>query len=81
MAEDAKAAQARRSYSNSDSDVWPAPPQPEKPSYPSPHSFLALALFSNTFCGILNALTLGIGIPAVVFAIRVSVDTCIKINK
>ena len=42
-----------------------------RPSYPSPHNFLALASIIVIVCSIINLTSMAIGIPAVIFSILV----------
>ena len=46
-------------------------PTAEKAAHPAPHSFLVLTVATTIICGLLNILTIILGIPAVVYAVRV----------
>ena len=44
------------------------------PDYPAPHDFLMLAMVTTIICGILNLVSLAFGIPAIIFAVVVSLS-------
>ena len=50
----------------------PLPAVPQPPNFPGPHDFLVLSVMTTIICGILNLVSLAIGIPAIIFAALVS---------
>ena len=44
-----------------------------KPDYPGPHSFIILAVVLTVICGVINLLSFGCGVPAIILAGLVSI--------
>ena len=44
---------------------------PQQPPYDAPHDFLFLAMVTTIICGILNLISLSLGIPAIILSVMV----------
>ena len=49
---------------------------PQPPNFPGPHDFLVLSVITTIICGILNLVSIAIGITAIIFAVLVSSNAC-----